>query len=90
VHDRQIRRKRLDDAAFGDGAMAALADDTVELTSQGGEVCNLSVDFREVFTSNDINGFARAAPLIGKAEQLADLRKRKAEITRSADEAQPA
>jgi hypothetical protein len=86
VHDRQIRRKRLDDAAFGNGAVAALADDTVELSSQGGKVRNLSVDFREVFPSNDI---ARATPLIGKAEQLADLRKAKTEIARSTDETQP-
>ena len=58
VHNHQNWRKRLDDAAFGDGAVAALADDTVELTAQGGEISNLAFDFREVLASNYIHGFA--------------------------------
>lgn len=64
VYPSSNRQKRLDDAALGNGAVAALAHDTVEFTSQGGEVRNLSVDLREMFTSNNVNGFARALPLI--------------------------
>ena len=68
MHARQNRRKRLDDAAFGDGAVAALVDNTVEFTAQAGETCELAVHFREVLASNGINGFARAPPPIEKTE----------------------
>ena len=80
------RRKRVDDAALSDGPVAALADDVIEFAAQGGEIRNLSVHFREVLASNGIDSFARAVPLIGKAEQLADLRKGESEIARAANE----
>ena len=70
--------------------MAALANDTVEFTAQSGETRNLAVDFCEMFTSNGVDGFARAAPLIRKAKKCADLGERETEIARSADETQPA
>ena len=86
MRDRLTRRKRLDDAALGNGAVAALADYTVEVAAQRREIGDLAVHFREVFTSNGINGLARAAALIGKAEQPADLRKGETETARSSDE----
>lgn len=58
MRDRLTRRKRLDDAAFGDGSVAALADDTVEFTVQRGETSNLAIDFGEVLASNGIYGLA--------------------------------
>jgi hypothetical protein len=67
--------------------VAALADYTVEFTPQRREIGDLAVHFREVFTSNGINGLARAAAaLIGKADQPADLRKGETETARSSDE----
>jgi hypothetical protein len=86
VRDRLTRRKRLDDAALGNGAVAALADYTVEFTPQRREIGDLAVHFREVFTSNGINGLARAAALIGQSERPADLRKGETETARSSDE----
>ena len=51
-------RECLNDAAFSDRAVTALADDAIELAAQCGEIRDFGVHLVQVLASNGIDGFA--------------------------------
>ena len=59
--------------ALGNGAVAALTDDAIELAPQRLKVGDLAVDLRQMFAGDDIDGAARLIPVVGQSEQGADL-----------------
>jgi hypothetical protein len=50
-----LGRKRLDNPAFSDRAVAALANDAVEFATQSDEIGNLPVNLREVLARNCVD-----------------------------------
>jgi len=62
------RREGLDDAALGDGAVAALADDAVELAAQRRKVGDLALHLDQVRPGDRVGRLAGTVRLIGKAE----------------------
>lgn len=78
-----------DDPAVGNRALAALADQLVELAAQCAEICNFLIDLREMRTRDGVDGTARAIPIVGKGEELAHLIEREAQVARAADKGEP-
>ena len=79
----------IDDAALGDGAAPALADQ-LELLRQPLRSAILRSTSARCCARDRVDRLARALALVGQVEQLADLLDREAEVARAADEAEPA
>src|SRR5690606_4530177 len=86
THLRFARRERLDDAALGDRASAALADDAVQLMAQSLKIADLSLHLHQVLARDGIDRIAGPVALIGKPEEIAHLLDRETQIARPPDE----
>jgi hypothetical protein len=82
------RRKRLNDAALRDPAIAALSDHPGQLAAQRLKIGNLAIHLAEVFTGDGIHGLTGILAVNGEVEQRPNLLEREPEIARPPDETQ--
>jgi hypothetical protein len=84
------RHEGLDDAALGNGAVAALADDHFQLAAQGRQIGKFAFDLAEMRTRDRIHSVAGLFLVVGEREQCADLLDGKTELARPPGKGQAA
>jgi hypothetical protein len=77
-------------AAFGNGAVAALSDHRFQFPAQRGQVGQLPLHVRKVFAGDCVNRFAGLLFVVGQIEQRPDFLDGKSEVAGAAGEGEAA
>jgi hypothetical protein len=87
---RRVWREGFQNAAFGNGAVAALSDHRFQFPAQRGQVSQLPLHVRKVFAGDCVNRFAGLLFVVGQIEQRPDFLDGKSEVAGAAGEGEAA
>ena len=80
-------RERFDDPALCYGIVPASIDEIPQFTSKGDQICDFALNIGQVVSRYCVYCFARPFLLVRQVEEFSHPFKRKAQFTRSANEA---